>query len=190
VTGKRYSCAIKSDSTDRRLVSSNAVHTMRKKENDNRNEIYFLIGRVYHNYIGVLERELTVGGLGSFRAAGIGNVLFALFERDACIIKDLSERVQLTPSTLTETLRRMAKAGLIERHRDSTDGRASRIHLTKLGRSIEPKCRAVAEEIRGILESEMTPREVIELKKLLARMVDNLRRAANESDRRISAGQR
>ncbi len=158
-----------------------AVHTTRKKGKDDLNEISFLIGRAYHNYIGVLERELRVGGLSRFRAAGIGNVLFALFERDACIIKDLSERVQLSPSTLTETLRRMVKAGLVEQHRDSADGRASRIYLTKLGRSIEPKCRVVAAQVRGVLEKEMTQREVVELKKLLARMVDNLRRAASES---------
>ena len=157
------------------------MHTTKKRSKNDLNEIPFLIGRVYHNYISVLERELQAGGLGHFRAAGIGNVLFALFERDACIIKDLSERVQLSPSTLTETLRRMKKAGLIEQHRDGVDGRASRIYLTKLAWSIESKCRAVADQVRCILESRMTQREVTELKTLLARMVGNLRRSADQS---------
>ena len=85
----------------------------RSGKKNNLNETHFLVGRVYHNYISVLEEELAAGGLGRYRTAGVGNVLFALFERDDCIIKDLAQRVQLKPSTLTESLQRMKRAGLV-----------------------------------------------------------------------------
>src|SRR6266567_995642 len=84
----------------------------------------FLVSRAYYNYAGLLERKLSELELDRYLAAGMGHVLFVLFEADGCIIKDLVERVRLSPSTLTGTLERMKGARLIETHRDPADGRA------------------------------------------------------------------
>ena len=48
-------------------------------------------------------------------------------------VTELSERLQLAQSTVTELVRRSEDAGLIEREQSSSDGRVVYLHLTKEG---------------------------------------------------------
>lgn len=143
-------------------------------------ELSFWIGRVFYNYVGLLERMLADVRLEQYVAPGMGQVLFALFERDDCIIKEIGERVGLSPSTMSGMLERMEGAGLITRRRDSADARAVRIRLTRLGRSLEPKCRLLAARIERVLRRGMTNAEAETLKRLLAQMIENIRKSAEE----------
>ncbi len=135
----------------------------------------FLISRVYYNYIGMLERTIAEMGLDEV-LAGNGNVLFALYERDGRIIKELAQRVSMSQSSLTKTLQRMERAGIVERRRDSADGRATRVTLTPLGRSIEPQCKSLARRMELVLLKGMTKEEGATLRILTVRAIDNLRR--------------
>src|SRR5580698_7078261 len=76
--------------------------------------ITFYIGRAYYNYVGLVERRLADAALDKHISPGMGHVLFALFERDGRIIKDLAAQVKLSYSTMTGLLSRMERAGLIE----------------------------------------------------------------------------
>jgi len=98
---------------------------------------------------------------------------------DQCIIKDLVERVRVSPSTLTGTLNRMKRAGVIITRRDSGDGRALRIKLTPFGRSLEPKCRELLPKLERILHAGMTERDKRALRRLLSRAIENVRQAEN-----------
>ena len=139
------------------------------------NSLNFCIGRAYSNYIGLLERLLAELGIVKQVAPGMGPVLFALFEHDDSIIKDIAERVQLAASTLTSLLNRMERNGLVTRYRDGEDGRAVRIKLTPLGRSFEPQCRELLDRLRRQIQAGFTEKEVEKLNKLLSRVIDNLR---------------
>lgn len=141
----------------------------------------FYIGRVYYNYIGMLERMLGELQLDEYIAPGMGSILFALFEQDNCIIRDLSIRVRLSPSTLTAMLGRMKRAGLIERHRDEKDGRALRITLTPLARSLKPRCRILLTRVEEALQGGMSDSESAALKKLLSKTIDNIRQSGLRS---------
>jgi DNA-binding MarR family transcriptional regulator len=138
----------------------------------------FDIGRAYYNYIGVLERLQVEMALDKYLAPGMGHILFALFEDDGCMIKDLAARVRLAPSTLSSILNKMGRKGLLERRRDPNDGRAARIKLTPLGRSLEPRCRAVLERLRQTIQAGLSEEEVKSLKVLLTRVIENLRTPA------------
>ena len=141
-------------------------------------ELSFSLGRAYYNYIGVMDRLLAEHELDEYLAPGMGHVLFALYENDDCIIKDIVTRTRLAPSTLTLMLLRMERKGLLERYPDASDGRAMRIRLTELGWSLEPRCRALLRRMRSTLQAGMKADEVATLKRLLGRTTENLHRLA------------
>jgi MarR family transcriptional regulator, organic hydroperoxide resistance regulator len=147
----------------------------RRRSGAKSDSIAFLIGRAYYNYAGLLERKLAELGLDQYLAVGSGPVLFALFEVDDCIIKDLVRRVRISPSTLTGTLERLKRSGIIETRRDAVDGRAWRIKLTPLGRSLEPKCRVLLRRLELVLHRGMSEKEARTLRDLLDRTIENLR---------------
>ena len=113
------------------------------------------VGRAYFAYVGLLERVLVEQKLDHIMRPGMGVVLFALYEQDQVVIKDLAERSQLACSTLTGVLQRMESAGLITRCRDAEDGRSVKVSLTKLGRKLESKCREVAQRMTEISEQSV-----------------------------------
>lgn len=142
------------------------------------NSLNFCIGCAYSNYLGLLERLLAEIGIEKHIAPGMGPILFALFEEDNDIIKNIGERVRLAPSTLSSLLSRMEKHGVVKRYRDKKDGRAVRIKLTPLGRSFEPPCRALLDRLRRQIQTGLTDDEVETLRALLSRVIDNLRTVA------------
>lgn len=138
-------------------------------------ELSFYIGRAYYNYKALLERTLVETGLDAHLSPGMGHILFALFERDDCIIKDISERVQLSSATMTGMLRRMQRAGVIETRRDENDGRAVRVRLTERGRSLEGRCRGVVDRLNEVLQANMSDGDVRRSKRMLAGMIESMR---------------
>jgi len=135
----------------------------------------FSIGRVYYNYKLLLERTLRGLGLDRHVSAGMGHILFALFEEDDCIIREIARKTQLSFPTVTVMLRRMEGEGLVELRRDPDDGRAVRVTLSALGRSIEARCWKALDRLKAVLEKGMTRKEVDAAQRALARMVENMR---------------
>ncbi len=141
-------------------------------------QLIWHLGRAYYGYVGVLERILAEEGLEKHIRPGMGHILFTLFEQDDLSIKEIAARSQLACSTLTGLLERMAKAGLIERRRDEQDGRVTRVRLTELARSLEPRCRTVVRRLNDMLREGLGDASVGEAKRLLQRMTAILREAS------------
>ena len=138
-------------------------------------ELSFYIGRAYYNYKLLLERTLRGLGLDRLVSPGMGHLLFALFEEDDCIIRDIAARSQLSAPTITVMLKRMEQGGLVEMRRDPDDGRAVRVRLSPLARSIEPRCWRVLDRLKAVLEKGMSKNEVAAARRALDRMVANMR---------------
>jgi DNA-binding MarR family transcriptional regulator len=138
--------------------------------------------RLFYSFLGVVERKLTEAGLEGRLQPGMGHVLLRLYEQDNCIIKDIGRSLRVAGGTLTGLLNRMQRAGLIQCRRCKKDGRAVRVALTSLGRSLEPRVRAFHESVIGIVQGDLSAVEVQEAKRLLGRMLNSLR-AAEESMR-------
>lgn len=136
----------------------------------------FDIGRAHYAYKQLLERTLARHGLDRVVRPGMGHILFALFEEDDCNIKDVVARSQLSFPTITVMLGQMEKDGLVERRRDREDGRAVRVRLTPLARSIEPRCRRVLARLNEVLGEDMSPAELRRLRELMARMIGSMRK--------------
>lgn len=138
--------------------------------------------RVFYAFLGVVERKLEETQLSRHLQPGMGHVLLRLYEGDNCIIKDISHSTHMANGTLTGLLKRMEKGGLVSCRRCPEDGRAVRVLLTPLGRSLEPRIRDFHRQICAIVGQGMAPDEVHTAKDLLNRMLHSLR-AAEEAMR-------
>src|SRR5262245_53441573 len=156
-------------------MSQRVVPASRRNErNSPQEEVYFFISRAFYAYVGYLERLLEELGLDKHLRPGMGHVLFALFEGDDVIIKDLVRRTHLAPSTLGRALREMERAGLLCRRKCGVDGRAVRIQLTPLARSLEERCYEAARRLKEASEAGLSRQEVQAVKAGLARIIQNL----------------
>jgi DNA-binding MarR family transcriptional regulator len=138
-------------------------------------DVVFMLGRTYFNYVGLMERVLREQKVEDVFAPGMGQIMFALYEGDDRIIKEISERVGLSQSTLTGMLTRMEKNGLIERRRDSIDGRAIRVRLTAKGRELQPKCWAIFQQMREQFRKALSEAELSQLRNSLGKLANTLR---------------
>jgi DNA-binding MarR family transcriptional regulator len=105
----------------------------------------------------------------------MGSIFFALYEKEGCIMKDLSERLRMPKGTLSGLIARMEAMRLVERRACPHDGRAQRVRLTRRARAMEAGLRARHRRAVEILQAGLQAGEVAELKRLLARVVENLR---------------
>lgn len=103
-------------------------------------------------------------------------VLSQLWRQDGLTPSELAGALGVEPSTVTNMLSRMQRAGLLERRRDPEDARCTRVVLTQKGRElrgpVERRWAAVEERaLAGI-----TAEEEVLLRGLLARIQSNLTR--------------
>lgn len=139
-------------------------------------DLPFHLPRVFYAFLGLVERRLSSTGLDKHLRPGMPTVLFALYEEDDCILKELKQRVMLAHNTLSALLRRMEEAGLVKCRPCEEDGRATRVRLTKLGRSLEKPVRDFHRRITSILEEPFTKAEASTLRRLLGRLWETIRK--------------
>ncbi len=120
----------------------------------------FHVSRAYFNYVALLEQVLSDLDLATNVKPGMGHVLFALFERDNLIIKDLVHRISLAPSTLTGILSKMEAGSLITRGSDKADRRAVRVKLTTRGKSLRARAMLALKRVNAVMEATLSAGEV------------------------------
>mgnify|MGYP001042433447 CR=1 FL=1 len=64
-------------------------------------------------------------------------VLCALWREEGLTHSELAERLSVHPATVSNALKRMERAGFLERRPDPVDQRVSRVYLTPQGREIQ-----------------------------------------------------
>lgn len=70
-------------------------------------------------------------------------VMVALWQSEPLSVREVSQLLQLEPPSVSPVLKRLQQAGLIERHRDTTDERSVRLTLTAKGRDLREQAVAV-----------------------------------------------
>lgn len=103
-------------------------------------------------------------------------VLCALWKEEGVTHSELAERLHVHPATVSNALKRMERAGFLERRPDAEDQRVSRVYLTDAGREI----RGAVETVWATLEKEtlegFSAEERVTLERLLERVYENLER--------------
>ena len=111
-------------------------------------------------------------GMGLHR--GQPPVLFTLEEHEGMSNSEMAEFLNVTPATLTNKIKRMEKAGLVIRKRDSEDERVSRIYMTEKGRGIINQVKVSMKGIENILLKGFTEAEIEDMREKLLRILKNL----------------
>ena len=111
-------------------------------------------------------------GLGLYQ--GQPSVLRALWRQDGLMHSELAESLNRSPSTITNMVKRMEKAGFVVRRPDPRDERISRVYLTDTGCRI----RTAVEDVWRTFEEQVfvgfSEEELAMLCEFLLRICQNM----------------
>lgn len=134
--------------------------------------------RLWHKYSAMNFKKFMELGIHPGQIPVLGMV----YHKEGITPKELAKAIHIKPPTVTVTLQRMEKSGLLYRETDSADLRMNRIYLTEKGRSIVGDMAARLEEDEKILVRGFSEAEVMQLRGYLERIMDNLVKADGTCD--------
>jgi DNA-binding MarR family transcriptional regulator len=111
----------------------------------------------------LLQREIAAHGV----VPGQFAVLLALYDRDRQSLTELCRAVRIEPGTMTKTVQRMERDGLVLRHPDPEDRRSFTIELSERSRALEPTLKDGATRVNRKVTSTLSARQVREFMRTL-----------------------
>lgn len=103
--------------------------------------------------------------------------LLVISRREGMTQADLAGALGIARPTVTIMLKKMERAGLIERRADEHDQRYSRIYLTAQGRELQGRLHEVHEGIVRDIVAPLSDDDQRELERLLGLLIDNVNAA-------------
>ena len=100
-------------------------------------------------------------------------VFLVLWERDGLSVTEIGEKLMLDNGTLSPLLKRMEKAGYVERRRCREDDRVVEIILTEKGKALQEKAKDVPGKVAGCID--LPPEKAQQLYSLLYELLDTQR---------------
>jgi MarR family transcriptional regulator, organic hydroperoxide resistance regulator len=101
-------------------------------------------------------------------------LLMHLSTGDGMTQSELAEEICIQPATLTRSLDRLSRSGLVERRVDAEDQRVSRVYLTDAGRALDQSIEQVWRELEALSFANLTTEERVLLRRLLLQVYANL----------------
>lgn len=98
--------------------------------------------------------------------------LFFLHKHDGALIGDIAQALSVGAPAMTGMANRMEQAGLITRVRDTTDGRAIRLHLTEEGQVARRRAQAGLKLLNAKLTEGFTEAEMQVVARWLEKLPD------------------
>lgn len=89
---------------------------------------------------------------------------------------EITARMASDPATITATVARMEKAGLLRRVRHESDGRAKRVQILPRGLEIFEQAQSVAQSLQGAVLNALSPDETERFLALLETVADECAR--------------
>jgi MarR family transcriptional regulator, organic hydroperoxide resistance regulator len=108
--------------------------------------------------------------------------LFFLHKHDGALIGDIAQALSVGASAMTGMANRMEQAGLITRVRDTTDGRAIRLHLTEEGQVARRRAQADLKLLNAKLTEGFTEAEMHVVARWLEKLPDQFQPDSKEND--------
>ncbi len=106
-------------------------------------------------------------------------LIFALSQEDGRSNSELADLMEVTPATITNMVKRMEKAGFVQRKRDPADERVKRVWLTSQGKGKVQDLRDVVMNLQGIAFGNFTDAEKNQFKNLMEKVLNNVEGANN-----------
>ena len=132
-----------------------------------------LLAQVSHLHHNRAHASLDI--LGLYR--GQPPVLFALWDQDGLTHRELAEKLEITPATVTRMIQRMEKAGFVQRKADAGDQRISRVYLSEAGRAVHAKLQSIRNRMEVEYFAGFNDEERALLRSFLLRIRANLAEA-------------
>ncbi|MEX6505277.1 MarR family winged helix-turn-helix transcriptional regulator [Jiella sp. M17.18] len=101
-------------------------------------------------------------------------VLIAIGENDGLPLRELAERLAVRPPTVTKTVARLISQGLVEKRASPNDARQSHAFLTPDGHAIVDAVKTAQKTVERTALKGLSSKERKTLRKLLARVGQNL----------------
>ena len=98
-------------------------------------------------------------------------VFLVLWERDGVSVTEIGEKLMLDNGTLSPLLKKLEKAGYIQRRRCREDDRVVEITLTDEGKALQEKAKDVPAKVAACIDLE--PEKAQTLYTLLYELLDN-----------------
>lgn len=146
-----------------------ALHIMHRMAIETHDTVPFLVARV---------ATLMNAWHADFKKLGLSvlsvRVMAVLGLNGSASVGELAEATSIDQSTLSHILRRLARAGLVEKARQDHDNRSVRISTTAKGRTVARRCHDMAVEHDRMLTRGLAAAEVRALKRALGRLYVNV----------------
>ena len=136
-----------------------------------RDDVGFLLAKAAQRWNELLAERFTAAGYADVRPS-YGSALLPLYEEDGLRMGELARRARLSKQTMTDMIRRLERDGLVERHPDPSDARASLIFLTERSRRFKPIAAATLRELDRLILDRLGPQRVADLKSALRELMD------------------
>lgn len=115
-----------------------------------------------------------VGQVGLHRGQPL--VLKALWGQDGLTQTELTELLHVRPATMTNMIKHMEQAGLVERRRTERDRRVSRVYLTEAGQEIQGQVQQIWRAFEAQVFAGLGEDERASLQRYFTQIQDNLLR--------------
>ena len=124
-----------------------------------------------------LEKLTSAHGI----TPGQWRFLRVLWEEDDLTQRELSDRVGIREATTVRAVNGMVEAGLVARHRSTSDKRKSRIRLTPKARRLESKLLPMVTVVNDIAVAGLTRKDIETTRRVLAHTYRNLATTQKEN---------
>lgn len=134
------------------------------------NSLGYLVRKSFRSVSRALEARTSEYGV----TASQWHFLRVLWIEDGISQRELSQRVNMREPTTVIAVKRLEKAGLINRKQSPEDGRKINIFLTPKAKALKAKLMPLVEEVNNLATRGMTAKEKSELRRLLTKVNQNL----------------
>jgi len=136
----------------------------------------FYLSRATIVFRALLKKSLSESSLSDHIKPGMGNLMFALYEKDGQTKTELAGKLLLSKMTITRLVRGVEKHGLVKITTDKNDARANRVHLSPLAKEVEKEYRQLALNLEERISSRFTSEQLSEFRghlKILLQSLDD-----------------
>lgn len=124
-----------------------------------------------------MSNRFIIGEMGEYGLKGLstshGDILYALFSREAMTMKEISEKIQRDKSTVTALIDKLSALGYVTREKDAEDSRITLIRLTENGKALKPVFEEISHKLINKVYEGVEEEEKEVLLDILQRIRDN-----------------
>ncbi len=106
--------------------------------------------------------------------SGQQHIIFQLMENEGMTVSEIAKKIGITAATASVSVKRMEKAGFVEKKTDKSDARITKLYLTQKGCNVHENIKNKMDAQDRSLVENMSEQEILMLSDLLDRAILNL----------------